>query len=378
MARGYLVRQTARRGEEDMAEGPADNNPDQHIKPEEKQMESPADQSSPAQGQAAGGQPSEGVGAGAQASEQAAKTAPSKTSGLQHIVNNINPIIKRTKIDLDACRSVVGKLIADKEVRVQEHQNDLAAAPQKLPQPVESYRKATPCGSLWDQMSGTDQYRLCAGCHMFVYDFTGVDKEEADLSVFKREGKQNACFYRREDGRFLTSDCPIGVKRGRETALKLVAAVLFVGVIIAVLCLVPHPQTSLTSGSQTPTADSEEPANLQEPAATTPARERKKTTKTAATTQPPELPGPGSDNVLQYPQTTPSSGASPTNSTSPGTPPLPTPPAREDLNLEQIPDAVPTGSQPEVSAPAPAPQTASPGATGGSQTEGNPYVKNYR
>ncbi|HEY9870206.1 MAG TPA: hypothetical protein V6D08_13650, partial [Candidatus Obscuribacterales bacterium] len=170
---------------------------------------------------------------------------PRRDSPLQRAIKKIDPVITRTLVDLDACRQVVSRIVSDKEVQVKEHLKKEGPQPTKPLQPVDAYRKATPCQAEWDGMSGTDQYRLCYRCKLFVYDFTKMDKSDAEHLVFKREGKTKPRFYRRRDGRFLTADCPVGVARGKKTAsvVGLIGVIIVAG--IGASWLLPHPQPPL-------------------------------------------------------------------------------------------------------------------------------------
>jgi len=180
----------------------------------------------------------------------------SQGGGFQRIVKVMNPVIERTKLDFEACRDVVGKLLSDQEIRVQKETQDklkaLAAQVDKPPHPIEKYRKALPCQANWDDMSGTDQYRICGACKLFVYDFSSMELPAAMQIVFQRESKENPKFFKRKDGRFLTSDCPIGAKRGKQMALTIVGVLLVVGLLIVLVMSAPPPQPAVTSVQQPP------------------------------------------------------------------------------------------------------------------------------
>lgn len=194
-------------------------------------------------------------------SPQAPKPEPKQepkgqAGGFHRVVKAVNPLIERTKLDFEACRDVVGKLLSDQEVRVQRETQDklkaLAEQALKPHHPIERYRKALPCQANWDDMSGTDQYRVCGECKLFVYDFSGVELPEAMQIVFHRENKEHPTFFKRKDGRFLTSDCPIGAKRGKQTALVIVGVLLVVGIFIVLMMLAPPPRPAVTTATQPP------------------------------------------------------------------------------------------------------------------------------
>lgn len=148
-------------------------------------------------------------------------------------------------------KNSVSKIIRANEPSIPQRKQPArpqSATPGMPLQPIKCWRKAAPCPGIWERMSGTDQYRLSEKCGHFVYDLTGMDLKEAQRLVFKREGKINPTFYRRADGCFLTSNCPIGVKSGR-TMLLLTATGLAIS-LFALASFVSHPSPAGSKQSQ--------------------------------------------------------------------------------------------------------------------------------
>lgn len=163
------------------------------------------------------------------------------------VLEKFDPMVKRTIVDLEACRDVVSKLVADKEVKVAAQIAEKgAAAPPEPEQMVDTYRRASKCDSQWEMMSGTDQYRLCSQCKLFLYDFTDVKLVDAQKLVMKREGKPEPRFYRRSDGKFLTSDCPVAIARGRRMLMVIAGSVVALIGAIAFMILMPKPEPAPT------------------------------------------------------------------------------------------------------------------------------------
>jgi hypothetical protein len=188
---------------------------------------------------------------------------PDRSSNLSRVVKKLNPIVQKTKIDLDACRQVASRMISDQEVKVKEQIAARASEPVELKIPVENYRPATACDSLWMNMPNNgEKYRMCGGCNSFVYDFADLDAEEAQSLVFKREGISKPCFYQRSDGRYLTRDCPVGVQRGRTTLALIVVGALAVVGAIALAVLMPHPKPAPTVQAEIPTDTIKVPAKV--------------------------------------------------------------------------------------------------------------------
>jgi hypothetical protein len=85
-------------------------------------------------------------------------------------------------------------------------------------------KTATPCSASWDEMQGDDVKRYCAGCRLYVYDFSALTTEEARALLIETEGRLCARIFTRADGTVLTKDCPAGVAKQRRKRVASVAA----------------------------------------------------------------------------------------------------------------------------------------------------------
>lgn len=176
------------------------------------------------------------------------RTAPSRDQGQAAPAKPKRPISARhptmlsTILDLEACKAVVGRMLSDKEEELAKPRSAPGELkPLKL---IEKYKTASPCNQDWKKMPGTDRFRVCQECGLHVYKFKDMDQSEADNLIYQQEGRRKVTYYRRRsDGKFLTSDCPVGVA-GKRTLYFLVAlAVLLVsGVIAAAIMIPPHLQ----------------------------------------------------------------------------------------------------------------------------------------
>lgn len=146
--------------------------------------------------------------------------------------------VEKTRLDVEACAHVIVQAVAAKEEKVKDQRATQTVEPLKQ---IERYRKATPCDALWENMSGTDKFRLCSQCGLNVYDFKGMDQVEAEELVFKREAAKSTSFYRRRDGRFLISDCPVAIKRAQTIIVSVVGSVVVVGGLLFWLLTLPPP-----------------------------------------------------------------------------------------------------------------------------------------
>ncbi len=86
---------------------------------------------------------------------------------------------------------------------------------------LDNIRIAQPCKADWDSMKGNDRVRHCAECNLNVYNLSEMTKDEAEQLVLHTEGRLCVRFFRRRDGRVLTSDCPVGVRALRYRFLLL-------------------------------------------------------------------------------------------------------------------------------------------------------------
>ena len=75
-------------------------------------------------------------------------------------------------------------------------------------------RIASPCPERWSKMKGTDSARFCQKCQLTVYDFTRMTTAEVRALLDASSGARVcARFYRRQDGRVMTRDCPRAVRQ---------------------------------------------------------------------------------------------------------------------------------------------------------------------
>ncbi len=85
---------------------------------------------------------------------------------------------------------------------------------------------ASPCSVPWATMGETDSdaVRFCGQCSKKVYDISQLTTAEAGLLIQQGEAGGNmACMqlYRRFDGTVITDDCPVGLRRIRDSWRRL-------------------------------------------------------------------------------------------------------------------------------------------------------------
>jgi len=84
---------------------------------------------------------------------------------------------------------------------------------------LDSLRIASPCTADWAAMTGDDKKRFCAQCKLHVHDLSAMTSDEA-MALLRSAGQGRTCvrFHRRADGRVLTRDCPVGLRRRMRQA----------------------------------------------------------------------------------------------------------------------------------------------------------------
>jgi hypothetical protein len=112
---------------------------------------------------------------------------------------------------------------------------------------------ASPCDARWEDMRGSDTVRRCAACSKDVHDLSAMTLDEA-ARFLATETARDACMrlFLRDDGRFLTGDCPVGIERRRRrralpavALAALVCGLHFMGATLAVQALIHAAQSAL-------------------------------------------------------------------------------------------------------------------------------------
>ena len=103
---------------------------------------------------------------------------------------------------------------------------------------LDSVRVASPCPMKWEEMYGDERRRFCEPCERSVYDISSMSSEEARCFLLQHEGRVCVAFFRRADGRIMTTDCEVGVRhrtmlRSRAlTGLGLLGAMIALGLTV--------------------------------------------------------------------------------------------------------------------------------------------------
>lgn len=179
--------------------------------------------------------------AGAKWSARTGQSVPNLPPHLRSAMEETPVETVRTLLDHEALKGVVSRNFADKEVKVAELKLAQAAEPPKPYLPIDNYKKATPCGAIWENKEGREKVSFCEQCKCQVYDFTGMELPQAEELIFKRENRRNVQLFKRQDGKFLTADCPVGIRRKRNLILAAAAGILLVVSSLVMLIMMPPP-----------------------------------------------------------------------------------------------------------------------------------------
>lgn len=175
--------------------------------------------------------------------------------------------IPKTMLDMDFLKESLSVSVSRAEERLAESIAQKKSEPPKQVLTADDYKMATPnCPFVWSENPDNPKERVkyCTNCNAQVYNFSGFDMTETQSLIFKRENRNNAPLYKREDGKFMTSDCPIALKKKKDKQMLIGgAALVLVLLIIMVVASFMAPQppqapastaTDSSTSSDTPTS----------------------------------------------------------------------------------------------------------------------------
>lgn len=86
---------------------------------------------------------------------------------------------------------------------------------------------AAPCQSSWDAMQGDDKQRFCKQCSLNVYNLSSMTESEIGELIERNQSEESICvsFFRRGDGTILTENCPVGLRRLRQSLRTIATSV---------------------------------------------------------------------------------------------------------------------------------------------------------
>ncbi|MFN8550413.1 MAG: hypothetical protein U0103_02895 [Candidatus Obscuribacterales bacterium] len=122
--------------------------------------------------------------------------------------------VAKTMLDHSLLFQAVSQSANRLEHKAAEIAKERALAPVELIEPIVADGKVSGCKWSWTEVSNRkERYRACGVCQTAIYDFEGLEHEEAAAIVFQRENLKKPKFYLRTDGKFMTRQCPREVSR---------------------------------------------------------------------------------------------------------------------------------------------------------------------
>lgn len=93
---------------------------------------------------------------------------------------------------------------------------------------IQNMRIAAPCSMDWNSMTYTEdgRIRFCGQCKLNVYSLSEMSTKEAASLIREKEGKLCMRLYRRRDGTVITDNCPVGLRKMRDKARRLIAVAI--------------------------------------------------------------------------------------------------------------------------------------------------------
>jgi len=172
--------------------------------------------------------------------------------------------VARTMIDMDFLKDSLSASVQRAEEKMAESIAQKLSEPQKQLLTQDDYKLAkTGCPFAWGENPDNpkDRVKYCTECNAQVYNFSGFDMAEAQSLIFKRENRTNAPLFKREDGKFMTVDCPIASKKKKDNQMLIGgAALILILLIIMVVASFLSPQPP-----PAPPATSDQPADFSSP-----------------------------------------------------------------------------------------------------------------
>lgn len=118
---------------------------------------------------------------------------------------------------------------------------------------------SSPCTVAWNEMTGSDRVRDCSQCSRKVFNISEMSTNEAEAFLKENRDSQCLAYYRRKDGTIMTDDCPIGLRKIRNTlrglrraAGLLISSLLSVGAACAQKADPPSGAAKTKSADQVP------------------------------------------------------------------------------------------------------------------------------
>lgn len=171
--------------------------------------------------------------------EDTLKRAKKRTRGTERFV-------AKTMLDHSVLSEQLVKSHEKEKMKAAYIAQERANEPVKEFNEVDSNKSASPCAWTWSESGGkTGRVRACDTCQTKVYDFSGMEMPEVEALIFKHESKKKFPLFKRVDGKFMTTDCPVQAQRKRNLMLLCVVGTLVVICALALMIMIPKQQMAL-------------------------------------------------------------------------------------------------------------------------------------
>ncbi|MDZ4833430.1 MAG: hypothetical protein SGJ27_06590 [Candidatus Melainabacteria bacterium] len=134
------------------------------------------------------------------------------------------------------------------KARVEQELSKRQQAPVKIIEPIKAQKEVRSCPFSWTEDSSTERFKHCSKCQSTVYNFNGMEFSEVENLIFTRENIKKFVLFKRQDGKFMTSDCPVEQKRKQQIIGIVAVCIILVACVAGVLIMMP-PAPSPTVNS---------------------------------------------------------------------------------------------------------------------------------
>jgi hypothetical protein len=169
--------------------------------------------------------------------------------------------ISRTLLDHSVLFDTVSKSAEKMILKAAEEQKEKLNEPFVPFFPVQADRISSPCPWKWEGDEVKERVKYCDMCKHQVYNFAGIEKPEAEALVFKHENQVPKTLFKRADGKFMSSDCPVAVKQTRGMVLAVVMGLFLLVIAFACMLLAPQPPKQTVVNTENKSLEQPTPAS---------------------------------------------------------------------------------------------------------------------
>lgn len=173
--------------------------------------------------------------------------------------------VAKTLLDHNAilkAQALRQKARVEQEISLRQQQ------PVKIVEPIKARNEVRSCPFSWAEDSSTERFKHCSKCQSTIYNLDGMEFSEAENLIFKRENRKKFVLFKRPDGKFMTSDCPVEQKRKQQIVGIVAICICVIACIAGFLILMPPSTPSVNSntwGEPSPSAVTTESWSVDEP-----------------------------------------------------------------------------------------------------------------